>query len=257
MARSQRHRTARASQSVAFGRRTVVVGVLVATVVAAAALGLGIVPLDGGPGPIVVPDGVDTAADTTPGAPTGGPGVTPGVGDSPASPTGDTPGTATDDTVDTAIVEAAIHERVNEIRRDRNRSTLAYDGDLAEIAAYYSRRMADEDFFAHTAPDGQTLLDRYDRFGYECRVDTGGQRYVTGGENLAYTYAYVPVRTEGGVVSYDGNETRIAHGIVEGWMNSPGHRENLLRPYWNREGIGVVLDAEDGRTRVVATQNFC
>jgi uncharacterized protein YkwD len=117
--------------------------------------------------------------------------------------------------------------------------------------------MATGEFFAHTGPDGQTLLDRYERFGYDCRVDTGGQRYVTGGENLAYTYADTPVETEGGVVSYDGNETRIARGIVEGWMHSPGHRENLLRPHWNREGVGVVLDPENGKPQVVATQNFC
>ena len=253
MARSQRRGSARTPGPVALARRSAAV-VLVAAVVAVATFGLGIAALDGGPGPLV-PDGADAPGAGTD-APTGGAGVTP-IGGSPAAGTADGSATATDGAVDTTAIEAAIHERVNEIRRARELAPLASDDDLAEIATYYSRRMAAEEFFSHTAPDGQTLLDRYERFGYDCRIDTGGRRYVTGGENLAYTYAYTPVRTEEGVVSYDGNETRIARGIVAGWMHSPGHRENLLRPYWKREGIGVVLDAEDGKIQVIATQNFC
>ena len=168
-------------------------------------------------------------------------------------------GTATDaeSEINTTLVERAIHERVNEIRTERGLQPLDYSPALAEIAASFSRQMAREEFFSHVAPDGATFADRYDRFGYDCRVRTGENRYATGGENLAYTYAYAPVRTEAGVVSYDGNETRIARGIVSGWMNSSGHRQNLLRPYWENEGLGVVLDPEDGRTQVVVTQNFC
>ncbi|ELZ23680.1 hypothetical protein C475_15453 [Halosimplex carlsbadense 2-9-1] len=254
--------TARAPGSTALASRSAVAGVLVVLVFAvAAAVGLGLVALGGGPGPAVdAPNGtatdggsVDPPATDREETVVGGSGPV-ALTDDDSSAVGD--GTAAAE-IDVVRIERAIHERVNEIRRDRSLEPLASDEDLAEIATYYSRRMADEEFFAHTAPDGQTLLDRYDRFGYDCRVDTGGQRYVTGGENLAYTYAYTPVQTEDGVVSYDGNETRIARGIVEGWMNSPGHRENLLRPYWNREGIGVVLDPENGRTQVVATQNFC
>ncbi|MFC7195197.1 CAP domain-containing protein [Halosimplex aquaticum] len=159
--------------------------------------------------------------------------------------------------INATLIEREIHERVNEIRRNRSLPPLSYSEDLAEIAAYYSNEMAVEEFFAHTSPDGQTLLDRYERFGYDCRIERGGGEPVTGGENLAYTYAYTPVETEVGVVSYGGNETRIARGIVRGWMNSPGHRENLLRPYWEREGVGAVLDAEGEKTQVVVTQNFC
>lgn len=265
--------SARAPGSIALASRNAVLGALVLLVLVAAAVGLGFVALDGGPGfAVEAPNGTGPATDdrSTDGPATGRDATVVG-GTDPVALTddGDPPVTdddgpsATDDAgtaaaeIDVALIERAIHDRVNEIRRERGLSALTDGEDLAEIATYYSRRMAAEEFFAHTGPDGQTLLDRYDRFGYDCRVDTGGRRYVTGGENLAYTYAYVPVQTEGGVVSYDGNETRIARGIVEGWMHSPGHRENLLRPYWEREGIGVVLDAEDGKTQVIATQNFC
>ncbi|QLH78560.1 CAP domain-containing protein [Halosimplex rubrum] len=256
--------TVRAPGSTALASRSAVAGVLVVLVLAvAAAVGLGVVALDGGPGPAVdAPNGTATDGGSADAHATDREGTVVG-GSDPVALTDDGGSSATDESVtaareiDVARIERAIHERVNEIRRDRDLPTLAADEDLTEIATYYSRRMADKEFFSHTGPGGQTLLDRYDRFGYDCRVDTGGQRYVTGGENLAYTYAYTPVRTEGGVVSYDGNETEIARGIVEGWMNSSGHRRNLLRPYWNREGIGVVLDPEDGRTQVIATQNFC
>ncbi|QLH83459.1 CAP domain-containing protein [Halosimplex pelagicum] len=262
----ERSGSVRGPGAAALAGRTVAVAV-VALLAVTAAVGLGVVALGGGPGPAV--DAQNATA-----SPADGTGPSPGdsaetvVGgadpvaltdDRESAATAGSAGTAAGASaeIDTTLIERAIHERVNEIRRDRDLPTLASDEDLAEIATYYSRRMADEEFFSHTGPDGQTLLDRYDRFGYDCRVDTGGQRYVTGGENLAYTYAYTPVQTEGGVVSYDGNETEIARGIVEGWMNSPGHRENLLRPYWNREGIGVVLDPENGQTQVIATQNFC
>ncbi|QPV63034.1 CAP domain-containing protein [Halosimplex litoreum] len=235
------------------------VGVLlvVLALVVATAVGLGFLE-PGGPGPASdVPNGAGPTMEDRPADPS----ATVVGGSDPVAVTDDGPTTVADARtaaeINTTRIERVIHDRVNEIRRGRGLEPLASDEELAEIATYYSRRMADEDFFAHTAPDGQTLLDRYDRFGYDCRVDTGGRRYVTGGENLAYTYAYTPVQTEGGVVSYDGNETRIARGIVEGWMNSPGHRENLLRPYWSREGIGVVLDPEGGQTQVIATQNFC
>ncbi|WP_436931290.1 CAP domain-containing protein [Halosimplex halobium] len=239
----------------------VAVGVLLAV---AAAVGLGVVALGGGPGAAVgAPNATASPTDATGASLADSDGTVVGgaepvaLTDDAGSSAADSPDSDASDDIDTTLIERTIHDRVNEIRRDRDRPTLAYGEGLAEIATYYSRRIATEEFFAHTGPDGQTLLDRYERFGHDCRVDTGGQRYVTGGENLAYTYADTPVETEGGVVSSDGNETRIARGIVEGWMNSPGHRENRLRPYWNREGVGVVLDPENGKTQVVATQNFC
>lgn len=40
-------------------------------------------------------------------------------------------------------------------------------------------------------------------------------------------------------------------------MNSSGHRENILRSYWNTEGVGVAVAEEGGKTRVYATRNFC
>ena len=50
-------------------------------------------------------------------------------------------------------------------------------------------------------------------------------------------------------------EEAIATQFVDMWMNSDGHRQNILTERWNNEGIGVYYDSEDGE--VYATQNFC
>jgi uncharacterized protein YkwD len=46
----------------------------------------------------------------------------------------------------------------------------------------------------------------------------------------------------------------IASQVVNGWMNSPGHRENILNARYDREGIGIAVSS-DGK--VYVTQNFC
>ena len=63
-------------------------------------------------------------------------------------------------------------------------------------------------------------------------------------------------------LSYIGVETNkewltpneLAESAVQGWMNSPGHRQNILTPHWRSEGIGVAV-SNDGK--VLATQDFC
>ena len=153
-------------------------------------------------------------------------------------------------------VEYAIHAEINEVRRDRGLSTLSFDTELRRPARYHSEDMAEEGYFAHEAPDGGTFGDRYEKFGYTCRVDAGGNRYATGGENIAQTWFEERIRTDGGT-EYYGNTSELAEGIVEQWMNSPGHRKNILRPYWENEALGVYLTGKDGKTAVYATQNFC
>lgn len=163
----------------------------------------------------------------------------------------------TDSELNRTKIELKVHQFVNQERRERGLSPLEFDKGLREIARYHSRDMAVNGYFAHTAPDGESMEDRYDKFGYSCRVNIGGDRYMTGGENIAYTYAYTTIDTKWGEVSYDGNETKIARGIVKQWMHSAGHRKNILRPYWNAEGIGIYIIEVDSGTRVYATQNFC
>lgn len=153
-------------------------------------------------------------------------------------------------------LEYLVHEQVNEERTERGRSKLTFDTDLRPVARYHSADMARRDYFSHVGPDGETLTDRYERFGYRCRVRSSTFQYATGGENILYTYYDAPVTTENDTARYDTPE-KLARGIVDGWMNSTSHRENLLKPYWQREAIGIYIEETEGQTRVYATQNFC
>jgi uncharacterized protein YkwD len=76
-------------------------------------------------------------------------------------------------------------------------------------------------------------MDRYRRANYD------GQQ---GGENIAKQYAASTTDAES-----------IATDVVEGWMNSPGHRENILTSSFDLEGIGLY-QGDDGALFV--TQNF-
>lgn len=165
---------------------------------------------------------------------------TPTSAGGPATPT-DTP----ESSLDTAALEVAIHAEINERRVAHGLSELTHESGLREIARGHSQNMATTGFFDHTAPDGDTFEDRYAQAGYDCRVPTGDGQYLIGAENIAY-------RT-----SLESDEHAIAEAIVEGWMDSPGHRENILRPAWENEGIGVAVATDGDETTVYATQNFC
>jgi uncharacterized protein YkwD len=148
--------------------------------------------------------------------------------------------------MDVSAVEMAVHDEINRRRTANGLEKLEYRSSLAEVARYHSRDMAQEEYFAHDSPDGESLGDRYRQFGIEC----------AGGENVAYTYWKENVRTEEGLQYYD-TKQQLAVGLVNGWMNSTGHRENILRERFQSEGIGIYLTEVDGQTRVYATQNFC
>lgn len=76
-------------------------------------------------------------------------------------------------------------------------------------------------------------------------------------QKTSYTYAYTDVTGPNGDTVYHDSEQDIAEGLVNQWMNSTGHRENILRPYWENEGIGIYIIEVDGETRIYATQTFC
>ena len=135
--------------------------------------------------------------------------------------------------VSPSTLERAIHEAVNAARRDRGLAALTYDPHLAAVALDHSRAMSVDDFFGHESPEGGTPADRYDRYGYD---------QPPCGENVAHI---TPTALR--------DAATIAAEFVDGWLDSPGHRENLLSESWAVEGIGVRF-AADGS--VFATQNF-
>lgn len=114
----------------------------------------------------------------------------------------------------TAQMESEVRQRINAIRQQGGLATLRNNEKLAQVARNYSRRMAEQNFFAHVSPQGDTLSDR---------VKAAKIFYFMVGENL-FTSTNIAQPTP---------------AAVEGWMNSPGHRENILRPEFRETGIGV------------------
>lgn len=154
--------------------------------------------------------------------------------------------------VDREKVERLVHEEINRIRANRSLSTLDFDTRVQDIARDHSQAMADAGYIYHSGPDGD-IQDRFDEAGYECRVEVSENQYSTGGENVAKTWYQESI--VGG--DYHDTPEKLAKGLVTQWMNSEGHRENILRDYWQNEGIGIAVVDEDGKTAVYATQVFC
>lgn len=113
-----------------------------------------------------------------------------------------------------ATLETRILERINELRHAHGRPALQVDPQLRTIARDYSRAMAQHDFFSHVDPAGQDVGDR---------VREAGLCYRAVGENLAKNV----------------NMPDPVAAAVSGWMESPGHRDNLLDAEFRQTGIGV------------------
>src|SRR3954467_3516224 len=90
---------------------------------------------------------------------------------------------------------------------------------LTQPSAAYSARMVAARFFAHVSPDGGTLVDRLTAGGY---IAPAGDWTV--GENIAWGQG----------------DLATPRNIAVAWMNSPGHRHNILTGEFTEVGIGIV-----------------
>lgn len=120
---------------------------------------------------------------------------------------------------------------LNDERAAAGLQPVAETPGLTQPSAAYSARMVAEDFFAHVAPDGSTLVDRLTAARY---IAPDGDWTV--GENIAWGQG----------------ELATPRNIVIAWMNSPGHRHNILTGEFEEIGVGIVLgtpgDASWGAT---------
>jgi uncharacterized protein YkwD len=153
-----------------------------------------------------------------------------------------------------AGLEMRIHTLINIERKKHGLSQLEWDNALAGIGRNHSKDMVLRNYFDHSSPEGHDFAYRYRREGFQCSVRVGNTIYA-GAENIALNNQYASVTTVNGEAFYDWNsQDKIAETAVQGWMNSTGHRKNILMPHWTREGIGVVF-GPDGK--IAITQNFC
>ncbi len=154
-------------------------------------------------------------------------------------------------------LERKVHDLVNEERIKAGLPALAWEDALNRIARYHSEDMAARNYFNHVSPEGETFSDRYDKFGYKCSRQVGMTVYM-GGENLLmnnvsdfYTYD----EKTGDILEYHFlSLEELAANAVSGWMGSPEHKENILFPYFQKEGIGICV-TDSGQ--VFITENFC
>ena len=125
--------------------------------------------------------------------------------------------------------EQDAHDLVNAERVGEGIAALTMRQDLREVARAHSEDMIARNFFDHVNPDG---LDPFERMG------NAGIIFSTAGENIA---------------SNTGFGESSASTAVDGWMNSEGHRNNILNAEFTHTGMGV---ATDGAGKFVYTQVF-
>jgi uncharacterized protein YkwD len=109
------------------------------------------------------------------------------------------------------VAESRMLVLVNQERERAGLQPLQSDDSLKAVARAHSQEMFEAGYFAHISPNTGSPFDR---------MRKAGIRYLAAGENLAYAPT-----------------VQVAH---EGLMNSPGHRANILRPEFNKVGIGAI-----------------
>lgn len=152
-------------------------------------------------------------------------------------------------------IENLIYTYTNEQRSQNGLPKLVLDHKLSDIARLHSVDMANRNYFSHDSPEGTDPTQRGANAGYDCRKNYGS--YYTYGlaENIAQNWLYTSYMTKGVRTSYTWHtEESLARDIVDGWMASAGHRENILTSTYNKIGIGIGISQDDA---VYATQNFC
>jgi uncharacterized protein YkwD len=119
-----------------------------------------------------------------------------------------------------SAMEGSIACLINEERGAYGVSPVQPNADLRQAALSHSTEMVSQGYFEHTSPAGVTFVDRIMATGY-----TQGARFWEVGENLVWG---------SGTLS-------TPQSLVTSWMNSPPHRENLLRARFRELGIAAVV----------------
>ena len=110
--------------------------------------------------------------------------------------------------------EQEVIRLVNEIRAQNGLSALTYNWELSRVALYKSQDMVDNRYFSHTSPTYGTPFQMIRSFGLS---------YRSAGENIAYGQ-------------------RTPQAVVNAWMNSSGHRANILSSSYTQIGVGYVAN---------------
>ncbi|MEX2105193.1 MAG: CAP domain-containing protein, partial [Bacilli bacterium] len=116
--------------------------------------------------------------------------------------------------------EHQIIDLVNTVRVRAGLGIVTWNNEVASVARSHSDDMKVNQFFAHDSPFTGSPFDR---------LGVAGITYSHAGENIAMGY-------------------RTSISVHEGWMNSKGHRDNVLKPEYTTLGVGALSE--------YFTQNF-
>lgn len=123
-----------------------------------------------------------------------------------------TPGNTDTSSSTASDYEKKVAELVNEVRAEYGLSALKLNTELCDVARAKSQDMKDKNYFSHTSPTYGSPFDMMKTFGIS---------YRTAGENIAMGYS-------------------TPEKVVDAWMNSEGHRANILNASYKEIGIGYV-----------------
>lgn len=154
-----------------------------------------------------------------------------------------------DEEAEHGALEGAILELTNRERTARGLSALAPDAKLAAVARGHSADMASRGYFDHSSPEGRSARDRAEACGYETRKELGGGRFAVG---VAENIQKIPTGQVIGIGQVDDDPESVARAQVRAWMESPGHRRNILTARYTRLGVGTAYDGK----YYYSTQNF-
>ncbi|MED3692039.1 CAP domain-containing protein [Peribacillus butanolivorans] len=134
----------------------------------------------------------------------------------PAGTTNSQPEKNTDEKTETSSELSAFEQQVvkltNAERAKQGLAALKIDTELSKVARLKSQDMKDKNYFDHNSPTYGSPFDMMKKFGIS---------YTSAGENIA-----------------QGQKT--PEEVVEAWMNSQGHRENIMNSSFTHIGVGYV-----------------
>jgi uncharacterized protein YkwD len=110
-----------------------------------------------------------------------------------------------------SVLVPAIVDFTNADRAARNVGAVTLDDKLSAVAQAKADDMAFHSYFAHVSPQGKSPWYWLEQADY---------KYSYAGENLAMDFA-------------------DSHEVEQAWMNSPTHRDNVLKPQYTRIGVGI------------------
>ena len=130
------------------------------------------------------------------------------------------------------VLEQYVMEYMNVERANNGLPPLIWNDKLAEAGKMHSQDMAERNYLSHYSPEGEGVENRLDKVGY---------KFSVAGENI-FEATYLE----------DRKPADLAKIIVTGWMESKGHRFNILNKAYQECGVGIVYDSDTHRILVTA-----